>query len=408
MSSTAASPQFPRPFKTIVRPLEEFLGEETAGGVVLLAAAIAAMIWANTDPGGYIDFWTSAIGGELGPFHLDLSLRDWINDLLMTLFFFVVGLEIKREVLAGELSDRRSASLPVAAAIGGMLAPALIYVAFNAGGDGARGWGIPLATDIAFAIGALSLLGRRVPSSLKAFLLALAIVDDIGGIAVIALFYTDDLAAGWLLAGLAVIFGGVALAVLNVRAVAVYALIAMAAWLAIHESGIHATIAGVLVALIVPVRYGAHASPSSLIDQAEHLLHPVSSYAVVPLFALANAGVDLSVSLVGDSLSSPVSIGIFVGLVLGKPLGITLFSLAAIRFGLAAAPRGVGWDELVGVGLLGGIGFTVSIFIAELSFDDASIIAEAKVGILAASVIAGIAGYIILRFISGRRERAVE
>jgi NhaA family Na+:H+ antiporter len=288
-----------------------------------------------------------------------------------------------------------------------MVAPAAIYAAFNVGGEGARGWGIPLATDIAFAIGALSLLGRRVPASLKAFLLALAIVDDIGGILVIAVFYTDDLSAGWLLAGIGVMLAGAGFAGLGVRSVGVYALVAITAWLFVHESGVHATIAGVLVAFIVPVRYGVHASPASLIDQAEHLLHPLSSYFVVPLFALANAGVDLTGGLIGDALGSPISAGILFGLAVGKPLGITVCSLAAIRIGLASAPRGVGWDELFGVGLLAGIGFTVSIFIAELSFDDPALISEAKAGVLAASVFAGVAGYLALTFISGRRERAL-
>jgi NhaA family Na+:H+ antiporter len=327
--------------------------------VVLLIAAALAMIWANARPQDFADVWGFTLGTDRGPFHLDLSLKEWINDLLMALFFFVVGTEIKREVLSGELSNRRAAALPVAAAVGGMLLPAAIYIAFNAGRDGADGWGIPIATDIAFAIGALSLLGRRVPASLKAFLLALAIVDDIGGIIVIAVFYTDHLAPGWLLAGAGVIGAGAVAAVLGIRSAWVYLAVAGAAWLFFHESGVHATIAGVLVALIVPVRYGTHASPSSLLDQAEHLLHPLSSYLVVPLFALANAGIEITSGLVEDSLSSPVAAGVVLGLVLGKPLGIVLCSLAAIRAGIAEVPRGVGWDELAGVGLLGGIGFVL-------------------------------------------------
>jgi NhaA family Na+:H+ antiporter len=401
MVPSGSDPQFPRPFKRIVRPLEEFLGEETAGGVVLLVAAAAALLWANIHGDSYFDLWGRHLGGELGPFHLRLSLGDWVNDLLMAMFFFVVGLEIKRELISGELSDRRSAALPVAGALGGMVVPALIYTVANAGGDGARGWGIPIATDIAFAVGVLALLGPRVPASLKAFLLALAIVDDIGGIAVIAIFYTDDMKIGWLAASLGIFAVGAAMAILNVRPAGAYALVAAAAWLTVHESGVHATIAGVIAAALVPVRYGAHASPGSLVDQAEHLLHPISSYAVVPLFALANAGVDLTGGLVGDALSSPISLGILLGLCLGKPLGIAGFALAAERLGLAAAPRGVGWDELVGAGFLGGIGFTVSIFIANLSFDDPLLIEEAKAGVLAASLLAGAAGYALLRATTG-------
>jgi NhaA family Na+:H+ antiporter len=387
----------------MVRPLEEFLGEETAGGVVLLAAATAALVWANVHGESYADLWGHRVGADVSTLHLRLSLGEWTNDLLMALFFFVVGLEIKRELLSGELSDRRSAALPVAGALGGMAVPALIYAAWNAGGGGARGWGIPIATDIAFAIGALALLGPRVPAALKAFLLALAIVDDLGGILVIAVFYTDDLAAGWLAAAAGVLVVGAALAFINVRSAVVYACVAVAAWLAVHESGVHATIAGALAAFLVPVRYGSDASPGSLIDQAEHLLHPISSYAVVPLFALANAGVDLTGGLVGDAISSPVALGVLLGLTLGKPLGIAGFALLAVRLRLAVVPRGVGWDELAGAGLLGGIGFTVSIFIAELSFDDPSLVAEAKIGVLVASVIAGAAGYMLLRATSRPR-----
>ena len=284
-----------------------------------------------------------------------------------------------------------------------MVVPAMIYAALNAGGDGARGWGIPMATDIAFAVGALALLGTRVPSSLKVFLLALAIVDDIGAIVVIAVFYTDDVALGWLGAAFAVVLVGVACAAFDVRSAAVYLVLAMIAWLAVHESGVHATIAGVLMALVVPVRYGDRASPSSLIDQSEHLLHPWTSYLVVPLFALANAGVDLAGGLIGDSLSSRVSLGVLLGLIVGKPLGIVAGAFLAVRIGFAAPPRGVGWREIAGVGLLGGIGFTVSLFIAELAFDDPALTDEAKIGMLAGSALAAIAGYLVLWWRSSPR-----
>jgi NhaA family Na+:H+ antiporter len=278
--------------------------------------------------------------------------------------------------------------------------PALLFMAFNAGGDGASGWGIPMATDIAFAIGALSLLGTRVSPSLKAFLLALAIVDDIGGIAVIALFYTDDLSSAWLAAGAGVLAVAGLLALLNVRSAPVYALIALIAWLAIHESGVHATIAGVVMALILPVRYGEQASHTSAVDNAEHALHPWSSYLIVPLFALANAGVDLSRGAVADAAASPVSLGIVLALVVGKPVGIALCSLAAVRTGIAALPRGVRWGQILGAGMIAGIGFTVSIFISELAFTDQALVDEAKIGVLAASALVGIAGYVTLRLVS--------
>lgn len=379
-----------------MRPIEAFLGEETAGGALLFVAALIALVWANVPGDTYTDVWKRMAGAEINGIDLRLTLGRWVNDLLMAVFFFVVGLEIKREILSGELSERRAAALPVAAALGGMAVPALLFMAFNAGGAGASGWGIPMATDIAFAIGALSLLGKRVSPSLKAFLLALAIVDDIGGITVIALFYTDDLSSAWLAAGAAVFAAAGLLALLNIRSAPVYALIALIAWLAIHQSGVHATIAGVGMALILPVRYGEQASHASAVDNAEHVLHPWSSYLIVPLFALANAGVDFGRGAIADAAASPVSLGIVLALVLGKPVGITLCSLAAVRTGIATLPRGVRWAQILGAGMIAGIGFTVSIFISELAFTDQALVDEAKIGILAASAFAGTAGYVTL------------
>jgi NhaA family Na+:H+ antiporter len=390
----------------LVRPLQEFLSTETAGGVLLLAAAAAALIWANAPLGNsYEDFWHTRVALELRVVALDLPLVKWVNDGLMAVFFFVVGLEIKREVLRGELADARRAALPVAAAVGGMIVPALIYVAFNAGGDGSHGWGIPMATDIAFAVGVLALLGRRIPLSLKVFLLALAIVDDLGAIGVIAVFYTDDVSPGWLAAAAGVFALVFVLGRMRVRALWVYVAAGAVAWLAVHESGVHATIAGVAMGLLTPIdgtlgpRDAETLARDSrpVLERLEHLLHPWASYAIVPIFALANAGVSLGGGALRDAASAPVSLGVAAGLVLGKPLGITLASLLAVRSGLATLPRGVSWPQIVGVSMVGGIGFTVSLFISDLAFTATPLADEAKIGILAGSALMGAAGFLVLR-----------
>jgi NhaA family Na+:H+ antiporter len=399
------TPALPR----LIRPLQEFLSTETAGGVLLLAAAAAALIWANAPLGNsYRDFWQAHVALELRVVSLDLPLVKWVNDGLMAVFFFVVGLEIKREVLRGELADARRAALPVAAALGGMIVPALIYVAFNAGGDGAHGWGIPMATDIAFAVGVLVLLGRRIPLSLKVFLLALAIVDDLGAIAVIAVFYTDDISPGWLAAAAGVFALVFVLGRMRVRALWVYVAAGAVAWLAVHESGVHATIAGVAMGLLTPVggeigqrEPEAPARDSGpVLERLEHLLHPWASYAIIPIFALANAGVSLGGGALRDAASAPVSLGVAAGLVLGKPLGITLASLLAVRSGLATLPRGVSWPQIVGVSMVGGIGFTVSLFISDLAFTATPLADQAKIGILAGSALMGAAGFLVLRRVS--------
>jgi len=392
----------------LVRPLQEFLSTETAGGVLLLAAAAAALIWANAPLGdSYRDFWGAHVAVELRVVSLDLPLVKWVNDGLMAVFFFVVGLEIKREVLRGELADARRAALPVAAALGGMIVPALIYVAFNAGGDGAHGWGIPMATDIAFAVGVLALLGRRIPLSLKVFLLALAIVDDLGAIAVIAVFYTDDVSFGWLAAAAGVFALVFVLGRMRVRALWAYVAAGAVAWLAVHESGVHATIAGVAMGLLTPIDgtlgsrdAAAGAGGGPVLERLEHLLHPWASYAIVPIFALANAGVSLGGGALRDAASAPVSLGVAAGLVLGKPLGITIASLLAVRIGLATLPRGVSWPQIAGVSMVGGIGFTVSLFISDLAFTSAPLADQAKIGILAGSAAMGAAGFLVLRRVS--------
>jgi len=387
----------------IVRPLQEFLATEAAGGIVLLGAAVAALLWVNAPFGStYERFW----GYEIDVIAIDLSLREWTNDALMALFFLVVGLEIKRELLAGELASVRRATLPVAAAAGGMVAPALIYVAVNAGGAGARGWGIPMATDIAFAVGVLALAGRRVPSSLTVFLLALAIVDDLGAIIVIAVFYSGGIELAWL-AGAAGVFAVVAaLGALRVRSVAVYLALGVVAWVAVFESGVHATIAGVVLGFLVPMRLddGAAAdieAPAgerrSVLDRIEHDLHPWTSYGVLPIFALANAGIALDGGAIGDALRSPVSGGVALGLVVGKPAGILSFAWAATRLRLATLPAGVRWPQLGAVAVVAGIGFTVSLFISGLAFSDARQVDDAKMAILAASCLMGIAGYAAVR-----------
>jgi NhaA family Na+:H+ antiporter len=371
----------------------------------------------------------------VGLFSISEDLRLWVNKGLMTFFFFVVGLEIKRELVHGELGDLRRAALPAVAALGGMVLPALLFLALNAGGDGARGWGIPMAVDIAFALGVLALLGRRIPSEVRIFLLALAIADDIGAILVVAIFYAEGLSLGAL--GIALLLLGVIVAMrqAGVRGAAAYFLVGTLFWVAVLKSGFHATIAGVMLGVLAPA--SAYFSKTTFaesvgalvarfreaitegdeekaemvlgqveeltegteapLERLERLLHPLTSYAVLPLFALANAGLDLSGGVFGDSVSSSVTLGIILGLVVGKPLGIVGFSWVAVRLGITSMPAGMRWAHMVGIGLLGGMGFTVSLFITGLAFEDAQLISEAKVGILAASVIAGLAGYAFLR-----------
>ena len=384
--------------RRLVRPLQEFLATETAGGALLLAAAAAAIAWANAPFGDtYFDFWAARLNIDLGAVAIDEALVSWVNDALMAVFFFVVGLEIKRELTRGELAERRKAALPAIAAVGGMLAPALIFLAINLGGDGERGWGIPMATDIAFAVGVLTLAGARVPLSLKVFLLALAIVDDLGAIAVIALFYTDDLALPWLAAAIALFAMTYVLARLGVRHIFIFAAIGLVAWLAVYESGIHATIAGVMMGLLIPS--GDSGGEASVLMRLEHVLHPWTSFVIVPIFALANAGIVLDGGIVRDAAASPVSLGVALGLMLGKPIGIVLFAFAAVKLGVASLPDGVRWPQVAAVGMVAGIGFTVSLFIAPLAFSDTGLVDEAKLGVLAGSMLIGIAGLVALRLL---------
>lgn len=358
--------------KKDIQSFQRFYKLEAASGIVLLVAAMLALAWANSPyQDNYHSLW-----------HLDclgMSLHHWINDGLMTVFFFVVGLEIKREIVSGELSSRKKAMLPAAAALGGMIVPALIYSVINWGESSLKGWGIPMATDIAFAIGVLSLLGNRVPASLKVFLTALAIVDDLGAVLVIALFYTSQLHCIFLLSGLGLLALLLMANRMRVKSPLIYLAVGVLVWLTFLKSGVHATVAGVLVAMAVPAQVGT---------RLEHTLHPWVSFAIMPIFALANAGV-----AIGDaSISSSVSLGIIAGLVLGKQAGITLFSWLAVRLNVALLPEGVRWQQLYGVAWFGGIGFTMSLFIASLAFGESAEMDLAKIGVLIASLTSGVVG----------------
>jgi NhaA family Na+:H+ antiporter len=422
-------------------PAQAFIHTQALGGIVLLAAALAAIIWANSPwDDSYRDLWETTIAVDVNLFSIDEDLRHWINDGLMVFFFFVVALEIKRELVLGELSDARRAALPVTAALGGMILPALIYVAFNATGDGQRGWGIPMATDMAFALGVLALLGRRVPVELRIFLLAIAIVDDIAAILVIAVFYTDSLSLQAL--GIAALLLGVIVVMnrIGVLSMNPYFLVGALIWVAVLKSGVHATIAGVVLGLLAPasphftkqtfaessqrlgerfraaVEQGDEETAEGVLGQMEELvlgteaplerlerlLQPWTGYVVVPLFALANAGIVLSGDAVRDAVSSPVTQGVTLGLLVGKPVGIVCFSWLAARLGICSLPKGTTWAQMAGLGLVAGIGFTVSVFITGLAFTDGGLISDAKIGILSASVLAGLAGYASLRLASAR------
>jgi NhaA family Na+:H+ antiporter len=383
-----------------MQPLVRFLQVEAASAIVLLVATAAALVWANSRwQDGYESFWSTTVHIQVGSYVFDEDLVHVVNDALMALFFFVVGMEIKRELVVGELRDRRVVALPAFAALGGMLLPALIYAAFNAGGAGADGWGIPMATDIAFAMGVAAVLGNRVPSPVKLLLLTLAIVDDIGAIGVIAVFYTDDLRLGMLAvaAGLTVLVR--AMYRVNVTLAVPFVAAGIALWLAVYESGVHATIAGVALGLVTPAlptlgEYEGDAATASIDDSASpcdrliDAFHPWTSYVVLPIFALANAGIPLSMDALRDP--SDVLLGVSVGLVAGKLVGVVSFSWLAVRLGLGRLPPGTRWGHIIGLGALAGIGFTVSLFIAGLAFDPGPLQDDAKMGVLVASVVAAV------------------
>jgi NhaA family Na+:H+ antiporter len=386
----SAPPRRPR----VVSPLTEFLREEAAGGVVLFVAAVVALVWANSPVGdSYGAFWHEKLTIGVGAFSITEDLQHWVNDALMTLFFFVVGLEIKRELVTGELRDRRAASLPVIGALGGAVLPAALFLLIAGSGPQAVGWGIPMATDIAFAVGVLALLGNRIPAGVKLFLLTLAIVDDVLAISVIAVFYSDDLAIGWLLAAVGGLTVVVVLRRLGVDRVLVYVVVGAFVWLATFESGVHATIAGVALGLLTPAR---PVSGRAILEEIEHRLHPVTSFVVVPLFALANAGVALGDGRLAEAAGSTLTLAIVAGLVVGKLVGISGATLLALRLGAGPLPAGVTMRDVYGVAALGGIGFTVSLFVSQLAYADQALIDTAKVGIFAGSLISGVLGAALL------------
>lgn len=378
----------------VIDPLTDFLDDEVLGGVILLAAAIAALVWANSPwSDSYFSFWGSYLNVDLGAVHINLDLQHWINDLLMAVFFFVVGVEIKRELVSGELQNHRDAAVPVLAALGGVALPAIIFTLIAGGGAAADGWAIPAATDIAFAVGILALLGKRVSNGVRVFLLTIAIVDDIVAILIIALFYGDGFSIGWALLALGGVLAVIGFQKLGIWRIWPYVPLAALVWLGTYESGIHATIAGVVLGLLVPVR---PFQGRDINTKLEHALHPVSAFLVVPLFALANAGIDLRGGVLGDALGSDLTWAVIAGLVVGKVLGISITTLLALRFSSGTLPEGMKKAQVWGVGALGGIGFTVSLFITDLAFNDALLLDEAKVGIFLGSIISGLLGTALL------------
>jgi NhaA family Na+:H+ antiporter len=378
---------------------DEFVSIEALSGIVLLSATVVALVWANVAGDSYQDVWQQVLTIGAGDASISLDLQHWVNDGLMTIFFFVVGLEIKREVVDGELGDRRTAALPAIAALGGMIVPAGLYLALNVGGAGADGWGIPMATDIAFAIGVLALLGSRVSGGMKVFLLTLAIVDDIGAIVVIALFYSSGVSTSWLVGAAGVLAVIVVMRRVGFASPWWYVIPAIALWVAAEESGVHATIAGVALGLLTPAAPGPARGP---LERIEPRLHPWSSFVVVPLFALANAGVVLTSDSLEAAAASSVAGGIVLGLVVGKTVGIAAFTALGLRLGWGRLPAGVRQLDVVALAAVAGIGFTVSLFVADLAFVGAPL-ADAKVGILAASALAATLGAILVRVLLPKR-----
>ncbi len=420
------------PVDKVVGPLQRFLHVEAASGVVLLVATLAALGLANSPlADGFLKFWKTEVGVSFGDWSFRHSLKHWINDGLMAVFFFVIGLEVKREIVMGELRELRKAALPLAAAVGGMVVPAGLYLAVQSGEPAAAGWGVPMATDIAFVVGCMALMGSRVPRGLRVLLLSLAIADDIGAILVIAIGYTDQLDLGML--GLAALGLGAtwALAKLGVRSIGVYFVVGALVWFGFHESGVHATIAGVLLGLLTPSKswvdetlFGrivtgargllesgpAPAAAARRVAQAatesvsplvrlETALHPWVGFVIMPVFALANAGVPVS----ADGFGHPVALAVVLGLAVGKPVGILLASVVAVKLRLASLPAGVGWGAVLGGGFLAGIGFTMALFIAGLALGGDEL-DPAKIGVLEGSALSGVAGMLVLLRVLPKRE----
>lgn len=427
------------PIEKFLKPFQAFLHAEASGGILLLICTVIALVWANTPfAENYFHLWHTGISISIGSFILSYSLHHWINDGLMAVFFFVVGLEIKREFLVGELSTSQKAALPIAGALGGMIFPALIYAFFNFGKEGSAGWGIPMATDIAFVIGILALLGPKVPIGLKVFIIALAIADDIGAVLVIAIFYTSDISFLSLSIGAGFIVLLTAANLLGIKNILIYTMLGFGLWLSFLFSGVHATVAGVLLAFTIPATSRINSKEfmeegQKLLDdfdkageevestftneerliaarelgrnsievmtplsRFESGLHPWVSFFIMPLFALVNAGVSLEGDLI-SSLTNSISIGIILGLFLGKQLGIFVFSWIAIKLKIAAKPEGVNWSKIYAAAILCGIGFTMSLFIANLAFTDFVLLDISKIGILSASLLSGVLGFVILK-----------
>ncbi len=431
--------------RNLQRPFEKFFNKISGGGIILMIVSLLALIWANSDAHNYYDLiWNNDLSFSFEQFEIHHSLLYWINDGLMTIFFFLVGLEIKREFLAGELSSFKKAVFPFFAAAGGMLLPMILYFSFGLQGEQSQGWGIPMATDIAFSLAILSMLGKKVPLSIKVFLTALAIVDDLGALLVIALFYSHQIYWGYLLAAAILLLILVVANYFDVQLITLYAIVGFLIWFMFLESGVHPTIAGVLIAFTVPARTKVqinrfipkikwrlkkfsdlpgndssfvlsneqlHAiddiedlvsEVQSPLQKMEHRLSGLVNYLILPLFALANAGVTIlapnsplsSISQIFTSLS----LAIAISLVLGKVIGISLFSWLAVKTGLAHKPNNVSWLTITGLGLLGGVGFTMSLFIANLAFISPELLDQAKVGIFTGSIVAGFAGYYLLKY----------
>lgn len=382
----------------------EFLKSSFAGGIILFSCVILALIVANTSLyASVMEFLNREVGFESDHIHLKYSWLLWLNDGLMAIFFLLVGLEIKREIVEGELSSPSKAILPILAAVGGALLPAIIYFALNQGTDTANGWGIPMATDIAFALAVITLLGNKVPASLKIFLAALAIVDDLLAILVIAIFYSNGIHATYLFIALGIFLFLIVLNKLGVKAIWAYLIPGLFIWYFVHHSGIHATIAGVLVAMTLPTTPDAEESP---LEKLEHLLTKPVNLIIIPLFAFANTLIPIHGEMIGG-LTSKLGIGIILGLIAGKSIGIFLICFIAKKLKIAQLPEGAGWKQIFGVGLLGGIGFTMSIFISILSFDDSMLIEEAKFAVLIASLCAGLLGYVVLSAVSAAKKTEV-
>ena len=426
---TTPGEELPRPGRSLPRSLQRFLDTESSGAVVLLLSTVVALAWANSPwQGSYETLWHTELNFGLGDVVRTEDLRHMVNEALMAIFFFVVGLEIKQELVAGQLRRWQTAALPAIAAVGGMVVPAVIYAAVNLGGEGSRGWGIPMATDIAFALGVLAFLGKSVPGSLKVFLLTLAIADDVGAIAIIAIFYSAGIQWPALLVAAALLGGVAVLRRARVFWTPGYVLLGLGVWAAFYESGVHATLAGVALGLLAPARPLAPdvvveewsvdlaeepsarelktmtnlaKSTVSVTERLQHMLHPVTSYLIVPLFALANAGVAFQ----AESLEAPgagaVAAGIGLGLVVGKLLGVSGAAWLAVRTKVGVLPDDVRWSHVVGVAGLSGIGYTVSLFITDLAFTNRELVDAAKLGILAASLVAALVGAALLR-LAGR------